>query len=90
METQQEFYICPTCFHVSEAYPELHEHEMLHYSGYAAGDQQLKPTIDEDGNLKTRAPRWFSTPKLPPSSTNMKGDRQTRSVSNRAEMVALV
>jgi hypothetical protein len=90
MKTEQEFYICPTCFHVSEAHPERHEHEMIHYPGYLAGDQQLKSPVDKDGNLKIRAPRWFSTRKLPPSSMNMKGDRQTRSVSIRGEMVGLV
>ena len=90
METKQEFYICPTCFHVSETQPEGHEHEMLHYPGYPVGHQQLKPSVDSDGNLKTRAPRWFSMQKLPPSSTNMKGDWQTRSISNRGEIVGLV
>ena len=90
METEQEFYICPTCFHVSEAHPELHEHEMLHYPGYPAGHEQLKPSVDGDGNVKTRAPGWLSTRKLPLSSTNMKGDWQTRSNSSRGEMVGLV
>ena len=87
METQQEFYICPTCFHVSEAHPELHEHEMLHYPGYPAGHLQLKPSVDSDGNLKTRAPGWFTTRMLPPSLTNIQGDWQTTNISNRGEMV---
>jgi hypothetical protein len=32
---------------------------MMHYGGFPANHQQLKPLVDREGNLKTRAPRWF-------------------------------
>jgi hypothetical protein len=32
---------------------------MIHYGGFPADDQQLKPLVDAEGHLKTRAPRWF-------------------------------
>jgi hypothetical protein len=76
METEQGFYICPTCFFVSEAHPELHKHEMLHYPGYPVGHEQLKPSVDGDGNLKTRAPGWISPRQLSISAANIKGDLQ--------------
>jgi hypothetical protein len=87
MQTQQEFYICPTCFYVSETHPESHEHEMLHYPGYPAGHQQLKPPVDDTGNLKTEAPSWFATQKLATSATNTRGDWQTTNISDKGEMV---
>ena len=90
METEQEFYICPTCFFVSESHPELHEHEMLHYPGYPAGHEKLKPSVDGDGDLKTRAPGWISTRQSPISATNAKEDWPAKRTSNRGEMVGVV
>jgi hypothetical protein len=88
METEREFYICPTCFHVSEAHPEWHEHKMLRYPGYPAGHPQLKPPVDDKGNLKARAPRWFLKQKQPIPATIVREDRQTRDSLNQAEWSA--
>jgi hypothetical protein len=64
MEPTHEFYLCATCFHVTETDPERHEHAMviilmIHYPGYPVGHRQLQPLIDSNGNLKAGTPRWF-------------------------------
>jgi hypothetical protein len=32
---------------------------MVCYGGFVPGDEQLKPAMDESGQLKSAAPRWF-------------------------------
>jgi hypothetical protein len=71
MQTERGFYICPTCFTAAEVRLEGHSHKMIHYSGFPASDQQLKPLVDGEGNLKTHAPGWFLAQIQPSISTGM-------------------
>ncbi|MCP4361453.1 MAG: hypothetical protein GY796_25865 [Chloroflexi bacterium] len=32
---------------------------MAHCGNFSPGDNHLKPLFDEEGNLKSDAPRWF-------------------------------
>jgi hypothetical protein len=36
-----------------------HDHVMIYCQRLPLGDDQLKPIRDIEGDLKTRAPRWF-------------------------------
>jgi hypothetical protein len=54
-----EFYICPIRFTTSEVAGEHHNHQMVFCKQLPLGHEQLKPIIDLEGDLKTRAPRWF-------------------------------
>lgn len=65
MDCEQEFYLCQNCFHVADGKDEHHQRPMFHYTGFQAGDAQIKPVLDEAGNLKTRAPRWYVEKKWP-------------------------
>jgi hypothetical protein len=53
----RRFYICPTCFDVSEHLIECHGHLMVACN--AENPEDCKPLMDRNGELKTRAPRWF-------------------------------
>lgn len=86
METEREFFICPTCFHVSEVHPENHQHRMFRFPGFPLGHQQLKPPVDGEGNLLSRAPRWFLRGKLP-VSTSMVNRVERRSQQQRVRPV---
>lgn len=59
MNPSQEFYLCPICFHASQEPDHCHEHQMIHYAGYAAGDEQLKPLTDDSGHVRSHMPRWM-------------------------------
>lgn len=59
MNQECEFYICPVCFSVSELPGTHHSHEMIFCKQLPKGHELLKPIIDNKGDLKTRAPRWF-------------------------------
>ncbi|MDX1615622.1 MAG: hypothetical protein R3300_15020 [Candidatus Promineifilaceae bacterium] len=59
MRENCEFYICPVCFATSEAPGRHHQHDMVYCRELEAGDEELKPIRDVEGDLKTRAPRWF-------------------------------
>lgn len=59
MDCEREFFLCPTCFHVADVSQEHHRRRMLHYAGFTAGDEQIRPVQDSAGSLKSRAPRWF-------------------------------
>ena len=59
MQTERGFYICPTCFQAAEVRIKCHGHVMIHYVGFPSDHPHLKPLLDREGNLKTRAPRWF-------------------------------
>ena len=54
-----DFYICPICFTVSETPGYHHERPMLHCEELPVGHDRLKPIMDQEGDLKTQAPRWF-------------------------------
>lgn len=59
MNTNAIFYLCPYCFEVSEVEGDHHGHRMIRCDAGEPGDERRKPVIDERGNLKSRAPRWF-------------------------------
>ncbi len=59
MNQDCDFYICPTCFNVSEEPTTCHDQAMIHCRNLQPGDPRLKPLIDNEGDLKNRAPRWF-------------------------------
>ena len=59
MNEDCDFYICPTCFNVSEELMTCHDQPMIHCDNLQPGDSRLKPLIDDEGDLKNRAPRWF-------------------------------
>lgn len=59
MDWQEEFYLCPHCFRIAETSQIHHQRRMLHYPGFPAGHDSLKPPHDEHGDLTSRAPRWF-------------------------------
>lgn len=65
MDSEREFYLCSSCFDIAEVRQEHHQRPMIHYRGYQVGDPQIKPVLDEGGNLRTRAPRWFVEKKWP-------------------------
>ena len=54
-----EFYIRPVCFAVSDHPGTHHSREMIFCGQLPEGHERLKPIIDTQGDLKTRAPRWF-------------------------------
>ena len=49
MNEDCDFYICSVCFNTHEAPTTC----------FRPGDADLKPLMDEAGNLKSSAPRWF-------------------------------
>lgn len=51
------FYICPICFSASKVRLECHGHRMITCN--AENPEDCKPPMTADGELKTRAPRWF-------------------------------
>lgn len=59
MDCERAFFLCPKCFHVADVSQEHHRRRMLHYGGFQAGHEQIRPLQDGAGNLKSRAPRWF-------------------------------
>lgn len=59
MIANQDFYICPVCFDISETAGSHHERPMIHCKDVPVGDKMLRPEFCEDGDLKSRAPRWF-------------------------------
>ncbi len=59
MNRDCNFYICATCFNVSETPITCHDQSMIHCRSLQPGDPRLKPLFDHEGDLKTSAPRWF-------------------------------
>jgi hypothetical protein len=59
MNANTTFYLCPMCFEVSEVEREHHGHRMICCDAGQPGDERRKPVIDERGNVKSHAPRWF-------------------------------
>ncbi|MGH2538119.1 MAG: hypothetical protein ACRDHL_12045 [Candidatus Promineifilaceae bacterium] len=54
-----DFYLCPVCFQASALAGRHHDHDMLHCRALPAGHGLLKPPLDEQGELKSRAPSWY-------------------------------
>ena len=59
MDQREVFYLCPICFRVCESEAECHEHVMILCDIGHPGDERRKPIEDHDGNLVSRAPRWY-------------------------------
>jgi hypothetical protein len=59
METSTTFYLCPTCFNISESARECHSRQMIRCDAGQPGDERRKPVINGDGRLHSHAPRWF-------------------------------
>lgn len=59
MNRNCNFYLCPTCFKTSDTSGECHGHPMIYCGDLQPGDERLKPLFDKNGELKSRAPRWF-------------------------------
>ena len=59
MDQECNFYICTVCFNTAESEQDCRGQTMLHCGTFQPGDERLKPLLDSDGELKSRAPRWF-------------------------------
>lgn len=59
MNENCDFYLCSICFSTNEEPAQCHNLPMVHCGSFQPGDFDLKPLMDEDGNLKSDAPRWF-------------------------------
>ena len=59
MDIIRVFYLCPTCFEVSETAGRCHDHTKVCCSPGRPGDERRKPLMDAAGQLKSPAPRWF-------------------------------
>jgi hypothetical protein len=58
--TERVFYLCPTCFNVSETEDKSHDHAMIRFDAGQPGDERGKPVLDKQGRPNIRAPRWFA------------------------------
>jgi hypothetical protein len=58
-ETMNDFYLCPTCFYVSDVADDGHEHTLLRVDPGLPGDERRKPVTDQNGHIQSPAPRWF-------------------------------
>ncbi len=56
-EPQPRFYICPRCFTAADDRLECHGHFMI--ACYAESYEDCRPLITSNGQLQTRAPKWF-------------------------------
>lgn len=59
MSANPVFYLCPTCFEAFDSEPTDHPHTVLRINTAEWDAESRKPVMDKDGNLKSRAPRWF-------------------------------
>jgi len=59
VNSEHIFYLCPVCFETSESGVEYHRHQMIRCDAGQPGDERRKPLVDDSGQLKSRAPRWF-------------------------------
>ena len=59
MTIDREFYICPVCFDIHKTAGSHHGRMMIHCKELPVGHEMLQPEFFLDGNLKSRAPRWF-------------------------------
>ena len=51
------FFICPVCFAAAKKRVECHGHLMI--PCHADSPEECRPLFGADGELKSRAPRWF-------------------------------
>jgi hypothetical protein len=59
--SDQELYICPVCFAVSEHADDSHEHgKLIRCKVGKPGEEIRKPVKDAHGRYFNRAPRWFN------------------------------
>lgn len=59
MNSEVEFYICSVCFMTGGVRRSHHQRQMIHFGSLPPGHDLLKPQMDAEGRLETRAPRWF-------------------------------
>ena len=59
MKFESAFYLCPVCFTASEHRDRCHDHVMIHFDPGNPEDFRRKPLFDEQGKLRSQAPRWF-------------------------------
>jgi hypothetical protein len=59
MVTDRVFYFCLTCFAVSDSERECHGRRMVCCDPGEPGGDLRRPEMDDHGQLKSRAPRWF-------------------------------
>lgn len=59
MNDHDIFYLCLTCFAVSQTEDECHGQRMIRCDAGRPGDERRKPVLDNRGRMKSRAPRWF-------------------------------
>lgn len=59
MALEREFYICPVCFDVRDTAGYHHGRQRIHCKDLPVGHELLQPECFRDGNIKSRAPRWF-------------------------------
>lgn len=55
--SKPRFYICPTCFAAAREPIECHGHMMIPCNAESIED--CRPLIAANGELRSRAPRWF-------------------------------
>jgi len=58
-EKRKMFYICSMCFRTSSEVEVCHGRPMLYCDAGCWGDECRKPLMAGDGQLITRAPRWW-------------------------------
>ena len=59
MDPECDFYICVTCFQISESARSCHGQTMIHCDARDQDVEQRKPLMDSNGHLLGRAPVWF-------------------------------
>lgn len=59
MTVRCSFYLCPSCFATSETLGDCHGRAMIHFDSREMDLEECKPEMDEEGQLHSRAPRWF-------------------------------
>ena len=59
MESNLIFYLCPKCFETFETEPVQHWHAVLRIDTAQLDIESRKPLMDNQGNLRSSAPRWF-------------------------------
>ncbi len=53
------FYLCPICFQADDSPRNCHDHPMIRCDAGGPNDERRKPLTDEQGHVKSHAPRWF-------------------------------
>ncbi len=58
-ERHRIIYLCGHCFKIGDEPWECCGRQTIRYDAGVPGDPRSKPLMDEQGNLKTRAPVWW-------------------------------